>query len=262
MAYLCYQGSQVYYEIVGKGAPLLYLHGWNGSMKSFKECLSNDLQKERQLIMLDLPGFGKSEYFPFSFRSISNLIEKLLRLHNLDKIQVMGFCMGGAFALDFTIRFPDRVDVLVLVETSFTFPVLMYPVLFPLAGKMLLRFFLFNPLGIQLTKQYLLLADYQYRDEFYCQFQAVDPDVSHAYTKQLFSYSGFENKERITGIQAKTKILIGEHTRWSIRSSARKLKELITDSEIVLIKQARHFPIEENRNAMINCLLRWELATQ
>ena len=258
MSYLNYHGSQIYYEIAGNGDPLLYLHGWNGSIKSFKDCLSHELKQECQLVMIDLPGFGKSGYFPLSFVAVSEIIEKILLLHDIDKVNLMGFCMGGAFALDFTIRSPHRVRLLVLVETSFQFPGIMYPLLIPKAGKSILRFFLFHPVGIRLIKHYLFMSDHQYRKEFYRQFQTVDPEISLAYAKTLFGYSDCKHQSRIKGIQAETKIVIGEHTRWSIRASAARLKKLIANSEIFRIKQTRHFPIEENSTSLLHNLLIWQ----
>lgn len=254
MPCLTYNESRIYYEITGTGSPLLYLHGWNGSMKSFKDCLSHELKKDCQLIMLDLPGFGRSEYTPLSFAAVSEIIEQILARHDIDRVQLMGFCMGGAFALDFTIRYPDRIGSMVLVETSYPFPWIMLPILLPTLGKRILQFFLFHPLGIRMTKQYLLLSNHTYREEFYAQFQNVAPDISRAYTRVLFAYSRVGHHERISTIVAKTTIIIGEHTSWSIRSSAKRLKGLIENSEIILLENSRHFPIEENSIGLIRSL--------
>lgn len=254
MPYLTYNDSRVFYEITGAGRPLLYLHGWNGSMRSFKDCLSQELEKAYQLIMLDLPGFGRSTYIPLSFAAISEIIERILTRHNIEKVMIMGFCMGGAFALDFTIRHPDRVQSLVLVETSFEFPWVMSPILLPVIGKQILRFFLFNPIGIHLTKQHLLLSDHQYREGFYAQFQNVDLNISHAYTRLLFAYSKVGHQQRINRIQANTKIIIGKHTSTSIRSSAKRLGKLIENSEIIFLEHSRHFPIEENSAGLLRSL--------
>ena len=254
MPYLNYNNSEVYYEITGKGLPLLYLHGWNGSAKSFRECLSHELGKDRQLIMLDMPGFGRSEYFPLSFDTVSGIIERILIRHDIDLAEVMGFCMGGAFALDFTIRYPGRVKSMILVETSFQFPSIMSPLLVPFIGKQILHFFLFHPLGIRLTKKYLLLPDHSYRQDFYTQFQNVDPNISHAYTRLLYAYSKAGHHERIRSIRARTKIIIGEHTSMAIRSSAKRLGRLIENSEIFMLENSRHFPIEENSAGLISQL--------
>lgn len=254
MPYLTYNDSKVYYEITGAGMPLLYLHGWNGSMRSFKDCLSPELEKGCQVIMIDLPGFGRSTYIPLSFAAISEIIECVLTQHDIEKVIIMGFCMGGAFALDFTIRYPDRVLSMVLVETSFEFPWVMSPILLPAIGKQILRFFLFNPVGIHLTKQHLLLPDHRYREAFYAQFQNVDLNISHDYTRLLFAYSRAGHQERISCIRANTKIIIGKHTSWSIRSSAKKLGRLIENSEIIFLENSRHFPIEENSADLIRNL--------
>lgn len=254
MPYLSYNDSKVYYLIKGKGFPLFYLHGWNGSTKSFRECLSHELSRDNQLVMLDLPGFGRSEYFPISFAAVSEIVERILTRHDINQVRLMGFCMGGAFALDFTIRYPHRVKTMILVETSFQFPWLMLPILIPVIGKQILQFFLFHQLGIGLTKSYLLLSDHSYRQEFFAQFQNVDSNISHAYTKLLYAYSKIGHQQRIRGIEANTKIIIGEHTSKVIRFSAKRLGQLIENSEISQLEKSAHFPIEENSAGLIRHL--------
>lgn len=254
MPYLSYNNSKIYYEINGEGFPLLYLHGWNGSTKSFRECLSEELAKDSLVIMLDLPGFGKSGYFPLSFAAVSEIVNQVLIRHHIESVRIMGFCMGGAFALDFTIRYPQRVKSMILLETSFQFPWIMSPILIPAVGKHILQFFLLHPLGIHLTKKYLLLSDYQYRKDFFVQFQNVDPNISYAYARLLYKYSKIGHHRRIGGIQSNTKIIIGEHTSKAISSSAKRLAQLLRNSEISILENARHFPIEENSAGLIHRL--------
>ena len=254
MTYLPYSGVNIHYEIAGMGRPLLYLHGWNGSIKSFKDNLSHTLVNDHQLIMVDLPGFGKSDYLPLTFAVVSKIIEQILTEHDIDRVRIVGFCMGGAFALDFSIRYPHRLHSLVLMETSFQFPWIMYPILLPGIGEKILRFFLFTPTGVHLTKQFLLLSAHHYKENFYAQFQSADLKISRAYAKMLFSYSRAGHEERISRIQAQTQIIIGKHTSWSIRTSAQKLKRLIKNSELLILEKCRHFPIEENRSELLQNL--------
>lgn len=254
MPYSLYRDSRVFYEITGGSRPLLYLHGWNGSMKSFKDCLSHELKKDFQLIMLDLPGFGRSEPIPLSFAAVSEIIDQILTRNGIDRVRLMGFCMGGAFALDFAIRYPHRVASMILVETSFHFPWIMLPVLLPGFGRLILRFFLLHPIGAGLARHYLLLSGHRYREEFYPQFQKVDPKISLAYMKLLFAYSRVGHNERIGTIRANTKIIIGKYTSRSIRGSAKMLGRLIKNSKILLLENCRHFPLEENSAGLMRSL--------
>lgn len=53
-------GLNIYYETEGEGKPMVFLHGWGGSTKSF-EVFYNHYSKGFKVINLDLPGFGTSE---------------------------------------------------------------------------------------------------------------------------------------------------------------------------------------------------------
>jgi len=59
-------GLDVYYETQGEGTPLVFLHGWGGSTKSFEQ-LYNHFKTKFTVYNIDLPGFGKSDEPTFSW---------------------------------------------------------------------------------------------------------------------------------------------------------------------------------------------------
>ncbi len=55
-------GKKIYYEIYGEGKPLLLLHGYTQSSKSWIPYVK-DYEKEYEVYLIDLTGHGKSEPF-------------------------------------------------------------------------------------------------------------------------------------------------------------------------------------------------------
>jgi pimeloyl-ACP methyl ester carboxylesterase len=91
-------GVNYYYEIRGKGEPLLLLHGGLGSIDMFAPVMPM-LAATRQVIAVDLQGHGRTA---LGGRSIS-LIDSL----------------GGGVAFRLAVQHPQRVRKLVLVSTPF-----------------------------------------------------------------------------------------------------------------------------------------------
>ncbi|WP_028399697.1 2-succinyl-6-hydroxy-2,4-cyclohexadiene-1-carboxylate synthase [Ectobacillus panaciterrae] len=105
------------YEAAGEGEPLLLLHGFTGSMDTWRPFLAS-WSREYQVIMVDLLGHGKTES-PAStkrFRieqAACDLVSLLERLE-IEKVHVLGYSMGGRLALSFACLYPERVNSLLL----------------------------------------------------------------------------------------------------------------------------------------------------
>jgi len=113
-------GLNVYYEIHGTGAPLILLHG--GLMSTAMEGdLIAELSKTRQVIALDLQAHGRTADIdrPMSVEAMADDVAGVMKFLAIPKADVMGYSLGGATALQMTIRHPEMVRKLVLVSTAF-----------------------------------------------------------------------------------------------------------------------------------------------
>ncbi|HGL6449167.1 TPA: alpha/beta fold hydrolase, partial [Clostridioides difficile] len=60
MAYFNYNDKQCYYNEIGDGTPLLFLHGNTASSKMFNDII-NFYKDEYKVILIDFVGHGKSQ---------------------------------------------------------------------------------------------------------------------------------------------------------------------------------------------------------
>ncbi|MET1249681.1 2-succinyl-6-hydroxy-2,4-cyclohexadiene-1-carboxylate synthase [Sporolactobacillus sp. STCC-11] len=115
------RGVIYHYERKGTGEPLLFLHGFTGSMETW-HFLEARLARDYQLIFVDIIGHGYSESPEDSRRYAINEVAKdlltLLDLLNLDKVHLIGYSMGGRLALTFACLFPERIATLILESSS------------------------------------------------------------------------------------------------------------------------------------------------
>lgn len=106
-------GTQLYYETLGSGHPLILIHGgymdrrmWDDQFYAFAE--------DYRVIRYDVRGFGKSELPSVSYADRQDLYD-LLNALDVEKTYLLGLSLGGAIAIDFTLEYPDMVDALILV---------------------------------------------------------------------------------------------------------------------------------------------------
>ena len=95
------------------------LHGFGDTLESLKPlaCL---LSESRQVLLIDLPGFGKSPYDE-SLTSAQEMGEALvlfLRHKGIEQFDILGHSFGGKVAMTMSSHYPDLVRKSVLVGSS------------------------------------------------------------------------------------------------------------------------------------------------
>ncbi len=112
-------GLNLYYEIHGSGAPLILLHGGVGASEMFGANLA-ELAKARQVIAVHLQGHGHTRDIdrPLRYEHMADDIAALIAHLGFDKVDVMGYSMGGGVALQTAIRHPALVGKLVVVSET------------------------------------------------------------------------------------------------------------------------------------------------
>ena len=108
------------YKIEGAGDVLVLIHGLSDNLL-YWEVLASHLKKYFTVLRVDLRGHGESKLCSenISINSYSDDLKCLLDELNIDYINLVGFSLGGAVALDFTIRYSQFVDSLTLMSTFF-----------------------------------------------------------------------------------------------------------------------------------------------
>ena len=115
-------GLHVHYRDQGRrdGPPIVMVHGYAASLQAWEPWVSR-LQSDYRIVTLDLPGHGLTRapkgYAP-TIDSYADLVDRLAGRLNLGRYVVVGNSMGGAVALHDTLRHPDSIRGLVLVDAA------------------------------------------------------------------------------------------------------------------------------------------------
>ena len=105
-------GVNYYYAVYGTGEPLLLLHGGLGQIEMFGPNLAK-LAQSRQVIGVDLQGHGRTELGDreFSLVNMGNDMAGVLKKLGYDKVDVLGYSMGGGVAFQFAAQHPEMLPM-------------------------------------------------------------------------------------------------------------------------------------------------------
>lgn len=108
MPYQLIGDTRLYYEIVGTGTPLLFLHGFGGSGEDWR--LQREYFADRfAVITPDLRGHGLSDKpnTPYSIPQMAADILQLTEALQITPAHLVGFSMGGMIALHMACEVPS-----------------------------------------------------------------------------------------------------------------------------------------------------------
>ncbi|MXV52555.1 alpha/beta fold hydrolase [Pedobacter sp. HMF7647] len=113
-------GVDLYYEIYGRGEPLVLIPGGGSTIEcSFGRILSR-LAEKWQVITLDLQNHGRSGFrdFPQTFEQDADDVAGLLKHIGVSKANFLGFSNGGTTAMQIALRFPELVEKLIAIAAT------------------------------------------------------------------------------------------------------------------------------------------------
>ena len=106
--------EQFYIE-KGQGEPLIMLHG-NGEICDYFAGQMDAFARHFHVYALDTRGHGKTPRgeAPFTIRQFADDLLAFMDMHRIDKAHLLGFSDGGNIAMVFAMKYPERVDRLIL----------------------------------------------------------------------------------------------------------------------------------------------------
>lgn len=115
-------GARIYCKSLGRGPPLLLLHGGPGADHTDFLPHLVPLAKRHRLILIDQRGSGRSERLAdpsgYTLDGMVEDIEAVRKAFRARKLDVLGHSFGGILAQAYAIRHPGAVRRLILAGTA------------------------------------------------------------------------------------------------------------------------------------------------
>jgi pimeloyl-ACP methyl ester carboxylesterase len=114
-------GLRMYYEIHGRGEPVVLLHGAFMTITTNWEGWIGELSKTRRVIAVEMQGHGRTADIPRELSSENHAddVAALLKYLEIPRADLIGYSMGGRVAMQVAVRHPDRVRRVVVISSSF-----------------------------------------------------------------------------------------------------------------------------------------------
>ncbi|MGH9499870.1 MAG: proline iminopeptidase-family hydrolase [Terriglobales bacterium] len=114
-------GVMIYYTTLGRGEPLLILHGGPGASHDYFLPYLLPLARHHKVIFIDERGSGKSQKLEDrSAYTIENMVEDVEAVRQglgLGKIDLLGHSYGGALAQAYALKYQRNLNHLILAST-------------------------------------------------------------------------------------------------------------------------------------------------
>ena len=136
MPYIIKERSKLHYRIIGHGPKvMLAFHGY-GQTSAYYQTMERALGSDYTIYAFDLFFHGHSNLhktnLPLTKPFLRDFITHFLEKYGIESFSLMGFSMGGKFALTLVETMPQRIDELFLIapdgiKTSFWYNIATYP---------------------------------------------------------------------------------------------------------------------------------------
>jgi len=285
--YVDAEGIMIYYMTVGRGEPLLIVHGGPGASHDYFLPYLLPLARQNKLVFIDERGSGKSQKLgdPAGY-TIENMVEDVEGVRKslgLGKITLMGHSYGGTLAQAYALKYQENLTHLILAST---FPstkqmnevfVKMKANMAPELRERIDRMEADGLYGHgddyrkgRYTDEYMIAAwgdgyfPYLYQNRPDPNFDPIAMGVTSwdLYRQMWGSHGEFvidgnmksiEYVERLPSIRVPTLILVGDHDECD-PSLSKEMHEKIAGSQLVILPKSGHMAFVDQTNLYLGAI--------
>lgn len=238
----------LFYETRGAGKPLVLIPGFaSGAWTWYRQ--TEDLSKDFCVITFDPRGIGKSrangesDLQNLSMKTFAEDVAALLDCLKIEKAHVLGASFGGFVAQEFALRFPDRLDKLILACTTAGGAGHIKP------DIEILRSFTPDPrlpLRIRIRKFFRpafteeFHAAHAEEVERVCRLREDNEVAEATYSAQLEAAFSFDSENKLNEIKHETLVITGDRDNLVPMQNSVNLAEKLPTAILKIIKNGSH----------------------
>lgn len=228
------------FKIEGNGRPLVFIHGLSDSLL-YWEFLASNLKRDYQIIRMDLRGHGESDLgndevnIDLYVDDLKNLLDDL----SLDKVDIIGFSLGGAVALDFSLKYPENVSSLVLMSSFSKSDEYLTNIFTQFKDALKNSFEDFYDLILPMVLCPEVIDDNREALDQIREFASKTANTD-AYIKAVDACMEFDVDDSLSKIEVPTLVMSGKYDEISLLSSQKTIQKKIKNSELIVFDNVKH----------------------
>ena len=264
--FISVNGMDVHFRDEGDATdsiPIVLIHGTAASLHTFNDWTSQ-LKKDYRVIRMDLPAYGLTGPFPDRDYSIENYVDFIFDF--LDSLEITkcilgGNSLGGGIAWNFTYKYPDMVDKLILIDASgYASKAKSLPLAFRLAQAPLVKniFTFITPRLVVKASVENVYADKSKISETLVDryFElALREGNRQAFIDKFEAQNDLSAHNNIKLIKHRTLLLWGEKDLLIPIEAAYKFYHDLPNDTLVILSNVGHVPMEESPNQSLEAVL-------
>ena len=120
LATVAVDGGQIVCRIIGKGPSLVVLNGFGATSTDWDASFIDRLAPSNKLVLVNNRGIGDStdNGQSFDIAKLADDTARVVETLGVERVNVMGWSMGGFIAQALALKHPNRVGKLVLLSTD------------------------------------------------------------------------------------------------------------------------------------------------
>ena len=119
--YLKTENFDIHYRKEGIGDPVILIHGGGMWLYSYRDTIP-ELARAFTVYALDMPGYGytspRHKNQCYGLDVMADILLEFMDTLKIEKASLVGHSWGGGWAIHFTHKHPERIEKLVLIDSS------------------------------------------------------------------------------------------------------------------------------------------------
>ena len=240
----------LHYESIGRGQPIILLHGWINSWDVWRNLMITLSQTgQYRVYALDFWGFGESAKRSkettgtFHIASYVEMVHQFMDMLGIQQAPVFGHSMGGTVTLQMSLSHPERVTKVAVVGA----PVLgtsLNPVL-RLAGygsiaKLIWRY----PFMLHSIMRILLARDS--KQVRHMIFRDIQRTTLESFFRSIGDLRDTDLRKELAGLESEILGIYGVHDNIVSPTNAQLIRDGVKVAQgvqVTMMKHSRHFPM-------------------
>lgn len=212
----------MYYEVLGKGEPLVILQGMGIEITSAYGVI-NEFAKNYMVIALDNRGVGRTDMpdIPYSVEMMAEDTIGLLDKIGIEKAHFLGISMGSRIAQVIAVKYPEKVKSLILNVAAASFPNSLKSITDASLENPDLREKMIQEAGIIFIQKY--------------------PPNPESFFRQVKAVRDFDGREHLSQIKVPTLIVNGTKDQFVPMELTEELEAGIHGSKLILVEEDHFF---------------------